>query len=84
MEFRGDNYGIEMYIDGVIDIGGVAAGHGDGHRQTGVLAILQHKSIPLRQPVLTEIQPPETIFSIWIGTCQVDDRIGPRLFQCCL
>src|SRR6266545_850779 len=69
---------LEVNIDSVLNRAGIAAGHGDRHRQAGLAAILEHQLVALGQAALGERQPPKLVVGEGIGAGQIDRQVGAR------
>ena len=61
---------------GVVDLPGVAAGHGDGDGQAAPPAFAQHELVPGGEAGLGELEAAEAVVFKRIGAGEVDHQIG--------
>src|SRR4051794_39416172 len=69
--------GLELDVDGVVDVLGVAPGHRNGGRQAVGPAEGEDQAVALGQPALAERQPPQAVALEWVGPREVDRHFGP-------
>ena len=70
-----------MDVNGILHVARIAAGHGDRHRKTGFVKMLQNKVIPLRQPFLGYGKATEPVVQVGISAGQANHKIGGEILQ---
>ena len=74
-------HGLQMDVHDILDLGSIAACHGDGNRQSGRLAEVEDHAIVARPVPLADGQSAEAVASERIGAGQVNRQVGPGPLQ---
>ena len=68
--------GVGLHADGVFDAVAVASGHGDGDGNAAIAQCVEHAAVAFGQAHGAELEPPESIAFVRVGTGKVEDEPG--------